>query len=405
MTAPSSAHWLEEVAGHAGLRLELPQRPDITEIRETWPMVAEACGLDDDRFADRVAGHFRTKVADVAAYEPQAVKLIPEAVARRYGILPLEATESTIVIATSDPMNRSAINEIVALANRQPSFLIASPPAISAAIERAYAPARAPKNALQTLVAQVAETDFQVVSNQGRGLFTAFELEDPAVVKLSDVILQQGVRYRATEIHIEPAPTQGRIRYRIDGVLQHVVDLPMTAHARLVARLRHLAFEQPGVDADEGFPIAAPGGETRQAHLLSSPTPDGDLIWIRLADPDHVPTLETLNFRGAEAKTIHQALARTDGLMLVTGPARSGTTNFIYAALNAMSDRSVLSLESRPELVVPGVTQVRYDPMTGTSFAEPRRDPRWGVEGPGHRSNRTAVRRDGPKGARHDAHG
>lgn len=370
MTQTTSNHWLKDVAGHSGLELEIARRPDISAIRQAWPDVAKACRMTDEQFTKRVAGHFRIGVADVGTYDPQTVKLVPEAVARRYGILPLSSTNTTLVVATSDPTNRSAHKEIVALSARQPVFLMASPSVLSEALERAYAPARAPKNALQTLVARVAESDFQVVTNQGKGLFTAFELEDPAVVKLGDVVLQQGVRYRATEIHIEPGAQQGRVRYRIDGVLQHVVDLPTTAHHRLVARLRHLAFEQPGHNPDDGFQIKVSEELEKTAHLLTTPTPDGELVSIRLFDPSEVPSLEGLGFDGPEGEKIRQVLARGEGLVLVTGPARSGTTSFVYAALSALQSQSVISLEGRPEMVVPGVTQIRYDPLTGISFAE-----------------------------------
>lgn len=363
-------HWLKDVAKHAGLDLDLPRRPDIGTIRRAWPEVARACRLPDDRFTQRVAGHFRIGVADVSAYDPQAVRMVPESVARRYGILALSSTGTSIVIATSDPANRAAHKDIVAHSSRQPVFMMASPVVLAEALERAYAPARAPKNALQTLVARVAESDFQVVTNQGKGLFTSFELEDPAVVKLAEVVLHQAVRYRATEIHIEPGAVQGRVRYRIDGVLQQVVDLPATAHNRLVARLRHLAFEQPGADPDDGFLVQVSADLEKQAHLLSTPTPDGELVWIRLVNPNEVPTLASLKFDGPEGQKIEQILARQEGLVLVTGPARSGTTSFIYSALSALQHKSVISLEGRPEMVVPGVTQIRYDPSTGLSFAE-----------------------------------
>ena len=365
----ASNHWLKDVAGHAGLELDLPRQPDIGMIREAWPRVVRACRLPDDRFTQKVASHFRIGVADVSTFDPQAVRLVPEAVARRYGILPVSATDASIVVATSDPTNRSAQRDIVAHSSRQPVFLMASPSRLAQALERAYSPARAPRNALQTLVAQVAESDFQVVTNQGKGLFTSFELEDPAVVKLVDIVLQQALRYRATEIHVEPGHAQGRVRYRIDGVLQHVVDLPPTAHNRLVARLKHLAFEQPGRSPDDGFPVRIPGAE-KMAHLLITPTPDGELSWIRLIDPKSVPAIDDLGFAGIEGKKLRQVLARKEGLVLVTGPARSGTTSFIYAALHALRNESVISLESRPELIVPGVTQIRYDASTGLSFAE-----------------------------------
>jgi len=369
MSSPKS-HWLENVAGHAGLELDLPSQPDIALIREVWPRVFRACRLPEDKFTQKVAGHFRIGVADVSTYDPQAVRLIPENIARQYGILAVSATESTVVVATSDPTNPGARRDIVAHASRQPVFLLACPSKLAQAMERAYAPARAPRNALQTLVAQVAESDFQVVTNMGKGLFTSFELEDPAVVKLADVVLQQALRYRATEIHVEPGNVQGRVRYRIDGVLQHVVDLPSTAHNRLVARLKFLAFDQPGMNPDDGFEVEISADVKKMAHLLTTPTPDGELVWIRLVAPHEVPSLDDLHFDGLEGKKIRQVLAKKEGIVLVTGPARSGTTSFIYAALHSFENQSVISIEGRPELVVPGVTQIRYDPSTGLTFAQ-----------------------------------
>ena len=370
MSPSSSNHWLKDVAAHAGLDLPLPRRPDIATLRQAWPKVAEHCKLQDAQFTKKIAGFFRIGVADVEAYDPQAVKMIPEAVARRYGILPLSTTADSIVVATSDPANRAAHRDIVAHASRKPVFMLASPAALGRMLERAYAPSRAPKNALQTLVAQVADSDFQVVTNQGKGMFTSFELEDPSVVKLADIILKQAVRYRATEIHIEPGHEQGRVRYRIDGVLQQVVALPSTAHSRLVARLKHLAFDQPGMNPDDGIPVQAGPDLEKRAHLLTTPTPDGELVSVRILDPHEVPTIDGLGFSGLEAQKIQQILARKEGLVMVTGPARSGTTSFIYAALSELKNESVISLEGRPELVVPGVTQIRYNASSGLSFAE-----------------------------------
>ena len=369
MTTTTSDHWLKKVAYHAGVELDIPIQPDVTEIRQAWPKVVEACRITDERFTQKVAGHFRIGVADVSTYDPQAVKLVPEAVARRHGILPMSATESNIVIATSDPTSSEAARDVIAHASRQPVFLLASPAPLATSLERAYAPARAPRNALQTLVAQVAEIDFEIVAHEEGGLTTSFALEDPAVVRLADLVTQQALRYRATEIHIEPGRDKGRVRYRIDGVLQHVVDLPTTAHNRLVARLKHMASSLP--NQADGFTISIqkPAAE-KQAHFLTSPTPDGELVWIRLVDPHDVPTIERLNFAGPEAAKIQEILARRDGLVLVTGPARSGTTSFIYATLQALERQSVISLEGRPELIVPGVTQIKYDASAGKTFAE-----------------------------------
>jgi type II secretory ATPase GspE/PulE/Tfp pilus assembly ATPase PilB-like protein/CheY-like chemotaxis protein len=182
------------------------------------------------------------------------------------------------------------------------------------------------------------------------------------------VILQQAVRYRATEVHIEPGRKKGRVRYRIDGVLQHVVALPATAHQRLVARLKYVAQGAVG-RSEDGFIVNAAPELTRVAHLLTTPTPDGELVSVRLAALNEVPTLESLGFDGAEGEVIRRVLDRNDGLVLVTGPARSGTTSFVYASMLALNSKSVISLEGRVEMHIPGVTQIRYDASTGKSFA------------------------------------
>lgn len=362
---------MKTVARQVGLDLDIPAHPDISLVRKAWSQVVTASRMPEDRLTQKLAGHFRIGVADVSTYDPQAVRLLPESVARGHGVIAMSFTEDTVVVATSDPANQAAVRDIVEHSGRQPVFLLASPAGLAESLERAYAPARQPRNVLQTLVAKVAESDFQVITNQGAGLFTSFELEDPAVVQLADLVLQQGLRYRATEIHIEPGKELGRVRYRIDGVLQHVVDLPASAHTRLVARLRHLAFDQPGADPDEGFQVRITDPVAQKtAFVLSTPTPGGELVWIRLVDPRAVPTLESLRFGGLEGRKIEQVLGRQEGLVLVTGPARSGTSSFIYAALHSLQRLSVISLEGRPELEIPGVTQIKYEPSTGLSFAQ-----------------------------------
>jgi len=216
-------------------------------------------------------------------------------------------------------------------------------------------------------VAEAASEDFSVVSSDGQGRFTSFALEAPAVVKLTDVILKQAVRYRATEIHLQPGRDRGRVRYRIDGVLQHLVDLPPQAYERLVARLKHMAFER--LDADGSFPVEH-GEREVEGHLVKTATPDGELVTIRLIAPEATPSLDRLGFDGPEGEAIRRAVGSGDGLVLVSGPARSGKTTFIYASLLEGKRLNVVSLENPVERVLPGVTQVQYDPSQGRSFAE-----------------------------------
>jgi type II secretory ATPase GspE/PulE/Tfp pilus assembly ATPase PilB-like protein/CheY-like chemotaxis protein len=369
--ASAETHWLTDVAAHAGLELDLGPLPDNAALRHAWPVVARACKVSDDELAHRVARHFRLGVADLTASDPQAVALLPEKVARAHGILALSMTDTTVVVATSDPASREARQDIVAYAGRQPVFLMASPTAMADAIDGAYAPSRSVHSALHTLVTEAASSGLQIVG-QGTGGITRFELEAPAVVKLTEVILQQAARYHASEIHLEPGRESGRVRYRIDGVLQHFLDLPVQAHNRVVARLKSMA-QRPSATREGPsaiFTLPVRGGGSLEAHLRTTPTPDGERGSIHLTDPDAKPTLETLGFDGPEGTKLRGLLALRDGFILVTGPARSGKTSLIHAVLAGASGLNVVSLENPVELLLPGVTQVQFDPGSGHSYAE-----------------------------------
>jgi len=136
MSEKRSNHWLKNVAQQVGLDLDIPPRPDISVIRKVWPQVVKASRMPEDRFTQKLAGHFRIGVADVSTYDPQAVRLIPEGVARRYGVIAVSSTEGTVVVATSDPANHAAVRDIVEHSGRQPVFLLASPARLAESLER-----------------------------------------------------------------------------------------------------------------------------------------------------------------------------------------------------------------------------------------------------------------------------
>ncbi len=354
------------------MELRLAPNPPFSAVRKAWPIVARACKVTDDQLARRVARHFRLGVADLSTWDPQAVALLPEKVARGHGILPMSFTDTTVVVATSDPSSRDARLDIIAHSGRQPVFLMGSPSAIWLATDKAYAPARSVRSTLQTLVTEASSDEFQIVTTHGPGIVTSFELEAPAVVELTDVIFRQAVRFDATEILMEPGRGGGRVRYRIDGVLQHYLDLPLTAYERVGARIASLA-ERPST-AGKGrpgtFPLPTKGGEALEATLQRTATPDGERALVRIIDPRRRPTLADLGFDTKVRTQLRELLSHPDGFILVTGPARSGKTSLVYSILLAGRGLNVVSLENPVELLLPGVTQVPFDPEGGLSYAE-----------------------------------
>lgn len=355
-----------------GVETRLPQEPSPEALSRAWTAVSKACGVGYEEFSHRVAKHFRLGVADVSTWDPQAISLIPERVARTYGILPLSLEEDRVVVATPDPSNASARGEIVAHAGRTPVFLVASPWEIEGALDRAYAPVQSVRSNLSTLVAAAASEELSIVSGQISDELVPLEVESPPVVKLADVILRVAVRYRATEIHLVPGRKTGYVRYRIDGVLQDYVELPLRAQERVLARFKNMALRASTSDGGPRnlFPLQGRDGRDLEAHVRTTATPDGEHATIRITDPNHLPTLQELGFHGALGDRLRPLLEVRDGLVLVTGPARSGKTSLVYAALSDAKGMNVVSLENPVERVLPGVTQIEYDASTGRSYAE-----------------------------------
>lgn len=367
----SDRHWLVEVASHVNLELDLPSEPSPEVLARAWKAVAEACNVDDRQLTRRVSQHFRLGLADLSTWDPQAVALLPERAARTLGILPLSLEENRIAVATADPANATARREIRDHAGRHPLFLVASPRAIAEAMDRAYAPDQSTRSTLQTLIDAAASDDLRIVTGQTTEELVPLELEAPAVVKLAGQILRVATRYRATEIHLEPGRENGCVRYRIDGVLQRYVDLPMKAQARLVARFKNMATETSatGEGPPNTFPVKGRNQEELEVQLRNTPTPDGEHVTLRIIDPHHEPGLGELGFDDATRERVGSLLSSGDGLILVTGPARSGKTTLVYATLSSLSGVNAVSLENPVERILEGVTQIQYDASEGRSYA------------------------------------
>ena len=371
MSSNETPHWLTQVAAAANLKLDIPPNPDFATVRRGWVQAARAWKISEEEFTRRAAAQFKMEVADLSSRESRALQSVPEKTCRRFGVLPLEVKDRTIVVATADPSNTEARGEIQRNTGLRPVFRIAGPFLLAGAIDEAFraSPTLAsPQDDLQALINEASESDFQVVSSDGQGMFTSLELEAPAIVKLSEMVLHQALANRASEIHIEPGKERARVRLRIDGVLQNLVDLPPGTREKLVARLKHQAIH-PESD-DPVIALEGEGGEEWQAHLLSTDTPYGEMLTVRLVSPGRVPTLQDLALTTSAASGIRRILSQKSGMVLVTGPARSGKTTLIYACLGALGTSKVVSLENPVELVIPGTTQVQYDPSSGLSFAE-----------------------------------
>jgi type II secretory ATPase GspE/PulE/Tfp pilus assembly ATPase PilB-like protein/CheY-like chemotaxis protein len=368
-----AAHWLVQVGARLGVAEgDLAGITPTTAVPEAWSRVAASARQSDADLAAAVARHFRLGVADLTHAEDRAAKLLPEAVARRHQVFPLRETDRDLVVATSDPTNLEAEQDLGFASGRRPVFEIAAPAAIAVALDGRYSPDRAVETLLRA-VGNEHELAVEVVAEKHTENIAASEVEAAPVVKLANLILHEAVAQRASDIHIEPGRIGGQVRFRVDGVMREFMPLPMPALNRVVSRLKIIG----GIDiADrlrphDGKTRLRIGDRVYDLRISTVPTRDAEKAVLRILDPEGAPSLDQLDLPAAELGRIRRLLGHRDGIVLVTGPTGSGKTTTLYAALRelATGEVNIMTVEDPVEYELPGITQIQVEPKRAVTFA------------------------------------
>jgi type IV pilus assembly protein PilB len=368
-------HWLVDVAEHAGLRdLSLRAGAPFQQIRAAWAEIARAAGISEEALAERVAQHFRLAVADLGAVEPQTAKLLPEETARKHGVLPLQASDQLLVVATSDPVSMEAEQAIQFLSGRQPVFQVAAPGRLLEAIERAYSREKIVDFVLQTLAAEAAGDDVRIVREASASV-EAIEGRKPAqsIANLVHRVLRQAIRSKASGISIGRSGESGQVQLRVDGVSEHFMHLPTPALVRVVRRVKELARIDPdGRGPREGRFRVTVDGDTYRVRVQAEPVGSVDRLDIRITRPDAHPSLESLQLTEGDTKALQSLCGTNGGLILVAVPEGAGRSRVLTALAQTLGSqgRRVTCLETSADYDLEGTKTVQVDPEQGFGFAE-----------------------------------
>ncbi|HVZ79022.1 MAG TPA: ATPase, T2SS/T4P/T4SS family, partial [Gemmatimonadaceae bacterium] len=321
-------HWLvaaaqrAQIAGAAQLQVARG-----ATLNDAWDSVARALGLSSRELAQRIAPGMRLAVADLEAGEPRALKLIPEKIARKHHVYPLREDDRTIVVATADPTDLGTEQALEFAAGRRVTFQLAPPGAIAEAINAGYSPDRAVERLLTTVDAEIADA-VRVVDEMEPETVAVEEVDAAPVVKLSNLILREGVASGASDIHIEPGPKGGVVRFRVDGVMRVYMHLPAAALNRVVSRIKVLGkldIADRLRPQDGRARIELDGGKF-DLRISTVPTRDAEKAVIRILRPDTTRQLDDCRLAQRELVRIRQLLTYRDGIVIVTGPTGSGKT-------------------------------------------------------------------------------
>lgn len=303
---------------------------------------------------------------------PEALNLVPETVAKRYQVFPLEFDKGKreLKIAMANPLDLSAIEFLEKKTDCRIVPFIAPASQISEVIEEKYA------QSLSTEVTEVlketgaAEEKVKVLDARQMGKV----IREAPIAKIVTTLLEFAIKGRASDVHIEPQEDKTRVRYRIDGVLHEKLILPKNIHDALISRIKILSdmkIDERRVPQDGRFSFRS-GEEEVDLRVSSCPSSHGEKIVMRLLKKTgKIPSLPELGLRGGALKSLQKAVLVPYGIILVTGPTGSGKTTTLYAALSKINTPrvNIITIEDPVEYEIKGVTQVQVHPQAGLTFA------------------------------------
>lgn len=295
------------------------------------------------------------------SFPPRSVAdLIPEETARRYQVVPIRQPEGQLVLAFGDPMDVETMDTLRYLFNEPVTLLAALPEQIERTIERIYSSG---EQTLSTPDRTLPEPSAEIDSN-----------EDEPMIRLVNLIIQEGYRQRASDIHLEPLSDSFRVRYRIDGALREVEGPPARLHPSVISRIKIMAnmkIAEKRLPQDGRIEISV---ENRPLDLRVSsiPTNHGESIVMRILDKQNLALgLPSLGFQPDDLKTFERLIQYPDGILLTTGPTGSGKTTTLYACLDHLNkpDRKIITVEDPVEYLLTGVNQVHVRSDIGLTFS------------------------------------
>ncbi len=307
---------------------------------------------------------------------PAVTQIVSHAYAQRHRILPVAVDESSVTIATSEPFDTRWIDDIRHLARREIRRVVANPLDVSRYLTEWWGVQRSIQRA----------RDAKMDNEDSRGLLNFEQLvelgkggevgvDDRHVVHIVDWLLQYAFEQRASDIHLEPRRDAGMVRFRIDGVMHKVYELPppvmmaVTSRIKILARMDVAEKRRP---QDGRVKTRSPGGREVELRVSSMPTAFGEKIVMRIFDPDIVvKEFAQLGFSKSEEASWRAMVERPHGIVLVTGPTGSGKTTTLYSTMKVLAQPEInlCTVEDPIEMVSPEFNQMQVNPAIDLDFA------------------------------------
>jgi len=332
----------------------------------------------DEEITKALAEEFGREYVDLSEIHipPAIVELVPESVARENSILPFQLDGELLRVIVSDPNDIETLEKLRFILNRPVEPVLAPKSAIHEAVNRHYTQTIGESADSMIQEMTVTAIDFTQTEENLSGVHTQVVggESDAPVVRLCDLIIQEAVQLRASDIHLEPFEDRVRVRYRIDGMLVERDTIPKRLQGAVMSRFKILArldIAERRRTQDGRIKLSL-GDKELDLRVSVVPTSHGQSIVMRILDKDNIRVnLTQLGFDERDYRKFSQLIRRPNGIILVTGPTGSGKTTSLYAALNELNTptRKIITAEDPVEYYLPGINQVEIRHSIGLDFA------------------------------------
>jgi type IV pilus assembly protein PilB len=342
--------------------------------------------IDEDILLKYLSAQFRKDPISRQALgelDPEVVKLVPEEVARQYGVIAAQRSGRRLIVATADPLNVMAMDDLRRATGLDVDFRIGPGSAIQEAIEKTYrrvAKAVGAEGLDDALKVDLGLNIGPTMPSLAEGVVDIKQLQsqadDPPVVRVVNYVLGRAAIDGASDIHVEPHDDRTRVRYRIDGLLFDLLEIPRQLHLAVVSRIKiisRLDIAERRLPQDGSFSSRIHGQEF-DFRVSTLPTLYGEKVVLRLLEKAAVVeryNLDNLGFEAEQLELFMKGIRRPWGMVLITGPTGSGKSTTLHTALKFIKSprKNVVTVEDPVEYRQPGIQQVQVKSEIGFDFA------------------------------------
>ena len=358
-------------------QVQSAQHPLVRLASVSMTRLADGKPLDIETIAHWLAGRAGLQYLRIDPLKVDVGKVadaMSAIYAERHKVLPVQVTSAEVVVATSEPFVTDWVQEVERQSRRSVRLVVANPLEIAKYTAEFFSLAKSIKNAMKSGGSSTSASFEQLVElNKSTKQLDA---NDQGVVQVVDWLWQYAFDQRASDIHLEPRREQGVIRFRIDGVLHPVYQMPMGVHNAMTARIKLLGrmdVVEKRRPQDGRIKTRNPRGDEIEMRLSTLPTAFGEKMVMRIFDPDTtVKDLDGLGFSQHDGDRWEQLVKRPHGIILVTGPTGSGKTTTLYSTLKRLATEAVnvSTIEDPIEMIEASFNQTQVQAQLDFNFPE-----------------------------------